>query len=82
MVSNVRISKKQAALIGLPEELYEEWFENHMFFGIFIEIEEENYTIVDCCAVKSDEGFVNHPLNQQELEVVKNTMEYVTKGRF
>ena len=87
VVFSRRISQSQGALIGITDEIYNKWWDDDIYFGVFIDIEEESCTIKTACIHKtkveySENGSFRHielSPTQQEIKIFTNIMEYITQ---
>jgi hypothetical protein len=74
-------------LIGITEEIYEEWWREGCSFSVFVDLDEESNTIKRCGIFKEKETrTVNGTLQysrltatQEEIEILHRVMEYITK---
>ena len=87
VVSNIRLSKTQGDLIGITDEIYEQWWNDDIFFGVFIDIDEATDSIIESCCINKNkriphkEGehpFIDLDPTQQDLEIFQNIMDFIT----
>ena len=74
-----RLSKTYFDLFGITEANLDEWTSNDIFFSIFITLDESTETIKDCKIAKTIEDDVLQP-SQEEIQIFKRIMDYITKG--
>ena len=81
VVFSRRISKPQGALIGITDEIFNKWWDDGIAFSVYIDLIEPA-NIIEACGIKmikdSDPGFIEIDPTEQELEIFKKVMEYIT----
>lgn len=86
VVFSRRITKSQGALIGITDEIFNKWWDDGIYFGVFIDLYEASNTIAHCGIQKDkevqedgDSHFVNVDVTEQELEIFQNVMNFITE---
>lgn len=87
VVYSRRITKSQGALIGITDEIFNKWWDDEIWFSVFIDLDETSNTIEHCGIRKDKEvhkedggfRFVKADVEEQDLEIFQNVMEYITK---
>ena len=86
IVYSRRITRSQGALIGITDEIFNQWWDDGIHFAVDIDLIEPD-NIIEACnmrlfkvAYKEDGSFdyINIEPTQQELEIFQNVMEYIT----
>lgn len=88
VVSNIRLSQVQGALIGITDEIYNQWWDDDIFFGVFIDLDEATDSIIEHCCIQKNKrilnkdgemSFVDIATTQQEVEIFRNVMDFITE---
>lgn len=82
VVFSRRITKSQGALIGITDEIFNKWWDDDIIFSVYIDLIEPANIIEDCGIHMIKDGspdFIEIDPTEQELEIFKNVMEYITK---
>ena len=81
VVFSRRITKSQGALIGITDEIFNKWWDDGIAFSVYIDLIEPA-NIIEACGIKmikdSDPDFIEIDPTEQELEIFKKVMEYIT----
>lgn len=81
VVFSRRISKPQGALIGITDEIFNKWWDDDIIFSVYIDLIEPA-NIIESCGIQmikdSDSDVIEIGPTEQELEIFKNVMEYIT----
>ena len=86
VVFSRRISKSQGALIGITDEIFNKWWDDDIYFSVYIDLIEPS-NIIEACGVNklkgayiTDGSFQPIKLSptHQELEIFQNVMDYIT----
>lgn len=88
VVFSRRITKSQGALIGITDEIFNKWWDDGIWFGVFIDLDEASNTIEHCGIQKDKEvptedggfHFVKVDVTEQDLEIFQNVMDFVTNN--
>lgn len=89
VVFSRRITKSQGTLIGITDEIFNKWWDDNIYYSVFIDIDESSNTIKHCGirkdneVLKEDGGFhfVKVDVTEEELEIFQNVMEYITTNK-
>ena len=81
VVFSRRITKSQGALIGITDEIFNRWWDDDIIFSVYIDLIEPA-NIIEACGIQmikdSDPDFIEIDPTDQDLEIFKNVMEFVT----
>lgn len=88
LVYNRRITKSQGTLIGITDEIFNKWWDDGIYFTVYIDLKEPDNVIDDCSIRMSKEGyrddgslyFTDIEPTQQDLEIFQNVMDYITNS--
>jgi hypothetical protein len=88
VVFSRRITKSQGALIGITDDIFNKWWDDGIWFGVFIDLDEASESIVRCGIFKDREEhkedgsicFVITGATEQELEIFQNVMNFITNN--
>lgn len=80
------IHKSQGALIGITDEIFEQWWDDCIHFFVYVDLDDEAQTITKCWMEKKRITFdpsdkSQHTTlkpTQEDLEIFRNVMEFIT----
>lgn len=89
VITNRRITKSQGALIGITDEIFNKWWDDDIWFSVYIDFDEASETIERCSiqkdkAVRKDNGsfhFVKVNVTEQDLEIFQNVLNFITETK-
>lgn len=89
VVFSRRITKGQGMLIGITDEIINKWWDDDIYYSVFIDIDESSNTIKHCGIRKDNEvrkedggfHFVKVDVTEQELVIFQNVMDYITTNK-
>ena len=89
VITNRRITKSQGALIGITDEIFNKWWDDDIWFSVYIDFDEASETIERCSIqkdkeVRKDNGsfhFVKVNVIEQDLEIFQNVLNFITETK-
>lgn len=89
VVFSRRITKSQGALIGITDEIFNKWWDDDIWFSVYIDFDEASETIERCGIqkdkeVRKEDGsfrFVEVDVTDQDLEIFQNVMNFITDNK-
>jgi hypothetical protein len=89
VVFSRRIIKSQGALIGITDEIFNKWWDDDIWFSVYIDFDEASETIERCSIqkdkeVRKDNGsfhFVKVNVTEQDLEIFQNVLNFITETK-
>ena len=82
-----RLTKSQGALIGITDEIYNKWWDDDIYWGVIISLDDSFSTIERCYINKTrltynDNGKGHHiklSSTQEEITIFQTIMEFITQ---
>ena len=81
-----RITRSQGELIGITDEIFNKWWDDGIYFTVYIDIIDSDNIIEDCGIQMSKDGyredgspcFIKIDPRNQDLEIYYRIMHYIT----
>jgi hypothetical protein len=84
VVYSRRITQSQGALIGITDEIYYKWWDDGIYFTVYIDLKEPDNVIEDCGIQMIKDGspdFIEIDPTEQELLIFQNIMTFITENK-